>query len=140
MAGVINKPLSKININLSEVERQLGVDLKLTPEGDLELNNLNDFKLISGVANAAQAIVLKLFTEPGGLTYHPEIGTDLKIGEKTVSVLDIQTQIIRSLSQDQRFTNVRATVTIDGQTIFVDIKLILINTGEEVPLKFAVKR
>lgn len=140
MGGVINKPNSKITRELSEVERQLGIDLKLTLEGDLELSNLNDFKLISGGANAAQAVVLKLFTEPGGLVYHPEIGTDLRIGEKTVSVLDIQTQIIRSLSQDPRFSNIRANVTIDGQTVFVDIKLTLINTGDEVPLKFAVQR
>jgi hypothetical protein len=140
MGGVINKPASKITKNLSEVERQLGIDLKLTPDGDLELSNLNDFKLISGGANAAQAVVLKLFTEPGGLVYHPEIGTDLRIGEKTVSVLDIQTQIIKSLSQDPRFNNVRANVSIDGQTIFVDIKLVLTNTGDEVPLKFAVQR
>lgn len=140
MSGVIVKPNSALTRNLTEVERQFGVDLKLTPEGDLELNNLNDFKLVYGVANVAQALVLKLFTEPGGLVFHPEIGTDLKIGEKTVSALEIQTQIIRSLSQDPRIENVRAKVQIDGQTVFVDIYVILANTGQEVPLKFAVQR
>lgn len=140
MSGVIVKPNSALTRNLTEVERQFGVDLKLTPEGDLELNNLNDFKLVYGVANVAQALVLKLFTEPGGLIFHPEIGTDLKIGEKTVSALEIQTQIIRSLSQDPRIENVRAKVQIDGQTVFVDIYVILANTGQEVPLKFAVQR
>ena len=140
MAGILRKPDSKITKDLTEVEKQLGVDLKLTQDGDLELSNLNDFKLTAGVQNAAQAVYLKLFIEPGGLLYHPEIGTDLQIGEKTSNALDIQAQIIRSLVKDTRFSDVRASVQIVDQTIFVDLFVTIANTGQEVPLKFAVVR
>lgn len=138
--GILRKPDNKITESLTEAEKALGVDLKLTDEGDLEINNLNDFKLVAGGQNAAQAAILKLFIEPGGLLYHPAIGTDLQIGEKTTNAFELQTQIIRSLSQDPRFENVNATVTVDGNTIFVDARITLTGTGVEVPLQFAVVR
>lgn len=138
--GILRKPDSNITKSLTEAEKALGVDIKLTPDGDLELSNLNDFKLIAGGQNAAQAAILKLFIEPGGLLYHPEIGTDLQIGEKTVNAFEIQAQVIRSLSQDPRFENVNAQVTIDGNTIFLDIRITLTGTGVEVPLQFSVTR
>lgn len=136
--GILRKPDNKITESLSEAEKSLGVDLKLTTEGDLELNNLNDFKLIAGGQNAAQAAILKLFIEPGGLLYHPQIGTNLQIGEKTTNAFELQAQIIRSLSQDPRFENVAATVSIDGSTIFVDLRITLSGSGVEVPLQFSV--
>lgn len=135
---VIRSAESPITKTLTEQERQLGVDLKLTNTNDLELNNLNDFKLIAGGANAAQAIKVRLGIEPRGLLFHPEIGTDLMIGEKTKDAFLIKTQIIQSLSQDQRFENVDASVTIQGGFVFADIRVALINTGLEVPLQFAV--
>ena len=138
--GILRKPESNISKGLTEAEKALGIDLKLTPDGDLELSNLNDFKLLAGGQNAAQAAILKLFIEPGGLLFHPEIGTDLQIGEKTVSAFELQAQVIRSLSQDPRFENVSAQVTVDGNTIFLDIRITLTGTGIEVPLQFSVAR
>lgn len=140
MGKTLRKPDSKITRELSEVEKQVGVDLKLTKDGDLEISNLSDFKLVAGGENAAQAVLLKLFIEPGGLLYHPEIGTNLQIGEKVTSASEIQLQIIRSLSKDSRFENVRASVQVDGNTVFVDLNVTLAGTGQEVPLKFAVVR
>lgn len=138
--GILRKPSNKVTENLTESEKALGVDLKLTSEGDLEINNLNDFKLVAGGQNAAQAAILKLFIEPGGLLYHPQIGTDLQIGEKTTNAFELQTQVIRSLSQDPRFENVNAVITVEGNTIFVDVRITLTGTGIEVPLQFAVTR
>lgn len=137
---VIRKPLTPVTKNLTEAERKLGVDLKLNGNNDLELSNLGDIKLSSGGANAAQAIKIKLFTEVGSILLHPEIGTNLQIGEKTRNAFEIQTQIIRSLSRDPRFEDVNATVIIDGNTVFVDLKVTLRDTGIEVPLRFAVQR
>lgn len=127
-----------ITKNLSEGEKQLGIDLKINKDGDLELNNLGDFRLVAGGANAAQAAVIKLKVEPGGLVYHPDIGTSLQIGEKTKDAFTIKAQIIKSLSQDPRFSNVTASVQVDGDVIFVDIKLTLSTSGIEVPLQFVV--
>jgi hypothetical protein len=136
--GVIRGRETNITKNLSEVEKNMGVDLKLTKEGDLELSNLNDIKLIAGIENAAQAVKLKLFVEPGGILYHPELGTDLQIGEKVKNASLIKLQIIRSLSRDARFEKVDATVNIEGNTIYVELVVTLANTGVEIPLQFAV--
>lgn len=127
-----------ITKNLTEGEKQLGIDLKINQDGDLELNNLGDFRLVSGGANAAQAAVIKLKVEPGGLVYHPNIGTSLQIGEKTKDAFTIKAQIIKSLSQDPRFSNVNASVQVNGDVVFVDIRLTLSTSGIEVPLQFVV--
>lgn len=129
---------TNITRNLSEVEKQLGVDLKLNKDGDLELSNLGDIKLISGAENAGQALFLKLNIEPGGLIYHPAIGVPLRIGEKINSALDIKLAIIRSLRKDERFDDVRVKVDILGQTAIIDLRVTLSNTGKEVPLQFAI--
>lgn len=128
-------PITK---NLTESEKQLGVDLKINKDGDLELNNLGDFKLVAGGSNAAQAVVIKLNVEPGGLVYHPSIGTDLQIGEKTKDAFTIKTQIIKSLSQDPRFENVDVKIQISGDVVFVSVRLTIKNTGIQVPFQFVV--
>lgn len=138
--GVIRKPANGITRNLSEVEKNLGIDLKLTRDNDLQLNNVNDINLSIGVENAAQAAKIRLFTELGSNLLHPEIGTDIQIGEKIVNALDIQGQIIRSLNADPRFENIQAKVTIEGNTIFVDARISLTSTGVQVPLQFVVER
>src|SRR5690242_13487832 len=114
---------SALTKNLTEVEKQLGVDLKINGDGDLELNNLNDIKLVAGAQNAAQAIFIKLNVEPGSLLYHPAIGTDLQIGQKTKDAFMIKTQILRSLTQDSRFDNVDATVQVLGDAVLVDLRV-----------------
>jgi hypothetical protein len=136
--AILRGPENALTKNLSEFEKSLGVDLKINQDGDLELNNLNDLKLVAGVQNAAQAVYVKLNVEPGGLVYHPELGTSLQIGEKTKNALEIKTQILQSLTRDARFDNVDVTVQVLGDVILVDLRVTLANTGIEVPLQFAV--
>lgn len=135
---ILRTPDNALTQNLSELEKSLGVDLKLNQDGDLELNNINDLTLVAGVQNAAQAVYLKLSVEPGGLVYHPEIGTVLQVGEKTKNALEIKAQILKSLAKDPRFDSVDAKVQVLGDVILVDLRVILANTGIEVPLTFAV--
>lgn len=123
---------------MSELEKSLGVDLKINQDGDLELDNLNDLKLIAGPSNAAQAVFIRLNIEPGGLVYHPELGTNLQIGSKTKDAFSIKTQILRSLTSDERFDNINVTVQVIDNVVLVDLRVTLANTGIEVPLRFAV--
>jgi len=131
-------PASKATAGLTQSEKELGIDLKLTGDNDLELSNLNDIKLIKGGANAAQAIKIRLLTEPGGLQYHPDLGTDLQIGSKVKDAFTIKAQIISSIGKDPRFEGVEANVQIDSGTIFVQIRVSVVNTGISVPLQFVV--
>jgi hypothetical protein len=140
MANLIRNKEYNITKDLSEAEKNLGVDLKISQDGDLEISNLKDLKLVAGGHNAAQAVRLKLEIEPGGLIYHPEIGTNLRIGEKTLSAFEIKMQILKSLSTDPRFEKVFVNVSVLGGTIVVDMRVTLSNTGIEVPLQFAVTR
>lgn len=137
---IINNVDSNITRNLSKAEKDLGVDLKLNADGDLELSNLKDLKLIAGGANAAQAVKLKLEIEPGSLLYHPEIGTNLQIGEKTISAFALKAQIIRSLSRDERFSNVNVNVQVLGSTILVDLFVTIQTANATIPLQFVVER
>jgi len=129
---------SQITKSLTQTEKDLGVDLKLSDGGDLILNNTNDFVLIAGGANAAQAIKIQLAIEPGSLLYHPSLGTGLSIGTKTVDAFEIKTQILRSLSKDTRFEEVNAKVKIDGSAALITLKVRIKNTDKQIPLQFAV--
>lgn len=111
--------------NLSEVEKNLGVDLKITKDFDLELTNTGDLKLSVGAENAAQAIVLKLMLERGDLLKHPEIGVGVEPGKKFPGLSDIKTAVIQSLKQDPRFEDVK--------------NLIITRENSELRMKFEVK-
>lgn len=134
---ILRGPDSPITRNLSELEKNLGVDLKINKDGDLELNNLNDIKLVAGVQNAAQAIFIRLSLEPGSLLYHPEIGTDLQVGGKTKDAFKLKIQVLKSITSDARFDSVDATVKVLGDVVLTDLKVSLANTGISVPLQFA---
>lgn len=135
---ILRGPDNAVTKGMSELEKSLGVDLKVNKDGDLELGNTGDLKVVAGASNAAQAVYLKLNVEPGGLVYHPELGTSLQVGEKTKSAIEIKAQILKSLSKDPRFDSVDAKVQVLGDVVLVDLRVTLANTGIEVPLQFAV--
>ncbi len=95
-----------INSDLNAVERNLGIDLMLTPEFDIALSNNGDFKLIRGVQNAVQAIIFKFFIEKGELLDHPEIGLGIQIGTTGPNVTEIKTSLLQTLSVDPRFEKI----------------------------------
>lgn len=137
---IISNVDSNITKNLSQAEKELGVDLKLTKDGDLEISNLKDFKLVAGGANAAQAIFINLGLEPKSLLQHPELGVSLGIGDKNKSAFEIKTQILRSLRKNPKFAEVEVNVTILGNTVVNEIRVRLINTDVTIPLKFLSER
>lgn len=137
---IIRGPENALSQRLTEAEKNLGIDLKLTKDNDLQLNNRGDIDLVTGAANAAQALLIRLFVEPGGILHHPSIGTDLQIGEKTANAFELQNQVIKSLSQDPRLEDVKSQVTVEGNTVFINVSVRLVNTGIEVPFQFAVIR
>lgn len=91
---------------LSQSEKALAADLRLTSQNDLDLLPSGDFGISAGTVNGAQAIVLKLLYEKGSYPGFPEIGTSLKIGGKTPSVAKIRAEVLSSLLQDPRIKDV----------------------------------
>lgn len=138
-----NIPITKPNrliSTLSETERNLGVDLKLSLNDltfDFRLGNNNDFELIYGGANAAQAIITKISMEKGSLKYHPEIGVGLSIGEKIRQGVDIRDDLINSILSDPRFTNIKdLSFETSGNTIRIKMNLVVKYLQTPIPVIF----
>jgi hypothetical protein len=123
-------PITK---DLDLVERNFGVDFKLTDDFDIAVSSVGDAKLIAGSKNVAQAILIKILLETNSLKRHPNIGTSLSIGEKTTNLAVIADQIRTSLVADRRIENVIfSSVEREGGT--TKIKLILKLKGVDHPI------
>jgi hypothetical protein len=136
--GVLRNRQYNITKGLSQTEKELGVDLKINGDGDLEMSNLKDLKLVAGAPNAGQALRLKLEIEQGSLPFHPNIGTTLQIGEKTKDAFAIKTSALNSILTDPRFESARVNVSVLGGTYVLDIFVRLRNTDLEVPVQLAL--
>jgi hypothetical protein len=132
--------VNDLNKKLSEIEKNLGIDLKLTEDGDIQVSNIQDLDLVVGANNAAQAIRLKLELQPGSLLYHPGLGVNLGIGEKIPDVFFIKNQILKSFAGDKRFENVSAKVDVQSDVIILDLIITLAGTGVAVPLQVAIPK
>lgn len=140
--GFPNIPIndqSFLENGLTEIQKNLGIDLKLTPEFDLQLTNSNDVAIVKAEANAAQAIIFKLALEQGDLLDHPNLGVGLIVGTKAQTLSQIQTNIIQTLSQDPRFDHIEnLTIQRDGGTLLITFKLWLRNVDTPIPLTIRV--
>jgi hypothetical protein len=120
---------------LSEVEKNLGVDLKLDANNDLQLSNRGDLELAVGVENAAQAIRLSLMYEPGDLIKHPNLGVGLMPGTKFPSLSDIKMSLVRSLTQDPRFESVEnLEIVREGSTLKLNFEVKIKHIDIPVPI------
>jgi hypothetical protein len=136
--GVLRNKQYNITKGLSQTEKDLGVDLKINLDGDLEMSNLKDLKLSAGASNAAQALRIKLEVEKGSIPLHPSIGTNLQIGEKTKDAFVIKTTILNSILLDPRFSSARVNVSVIGSTYVIDLFVQLRNTDLEIPVQLAL--
>jgi len=135
--GTIDLKDTKINKNLNNLQKQMGIDVKLTENYDFSFNNIGDVNLIAGAENAGQAIVIKLTLEKGDLRYHPELGLDTEVGEKLKDPLLLKDQIIKSLQQDPRFEEVKnVNFRVDGNTVYIDMEIKLKDSA--VPITITI--
>ncbi len=130
---------NNVTDGLSASEKALGVDLKLTNNGDLNLTPQGDLQLSFGTDNAAQAIILKLAYERGELKDYPLLGTNLKIGGKITDIGQIRTQIVTTLLQDSRIADVKnVNLQQSGSTVSVSFDVYLNNVQEPIPIVIPV--
>lgn len=125
-----------ISRNLGTLERSMGVDLKLTDDFDLDIDQANgDLDLIASIENLAQAIIVRIYMQKGSLITHPQIGTSLNIGEKTKATsLDLAVSEIRtSLTNDSRIDSVvYVDAKLESGTITIDMVLKI--AGQDLPI------
>lgn len=105
-SSALNAKENSSNSGLSELEKSLGTDLKITEDFDLSLGNNKDLQVVSGSNNISQAVALKLGYEKGELIRHPEIGVGIGVGKKFPPLTDIQENLVKTLLQDPRIESV----------------------------------
>lgn len=140
-SGVMKGRGYNISKFLSESEKNLGVDIALTPSGDLAISNTGDLDLVAGIDNITQALAVRLALEKGSLKRHLQIGTDLQIGRKLGqnAVTEIKNQVTTSLSSDPRIDGVPFVQVIqEGGTLTVNMLVKVRQLDEPVPIPIQV--
>lgn len=138
-------------IKSPEDEKRTKIDIAIDENGELNFDTSGDIKLSYGLANAVQAIKLKLITELGSLRYHPNFGLINTIGNKNNNIDDIKAQITDSINNqiqiDPRFDRVESlnvdylssNATNNGVTAFVITMTVRLAGGSTVvPISFNV--
>ncbi len=129
----------KTTRDLSELEKSLGTDFKLTPDFDLSISNSGDLELISGVSNMAQAVILKLSYEKGEVMRYPELGAGLRPGVKFPPIEDIKDGLTNTLLQDSRIEGILdLSIIRDNGTAYLSFKLKIKQIDIPVPVKIKV--
>lgn len=101
--------------------RQLGVDVKAieTPEGETWAFSaaLDDFDVVSGVANVQQAVRTRVLEIQGDIAPFPELGTNIKIGSKNLFVerAEVEIEVSSAVQADPRVERV-LNLTTTGST------------------------
>lgn len=115
------------------------VDILLTPDNDIALNNQGDVRIANGLTNLIQAMKLKVITEKNTLFKHPTFGLGIFPG---VSINDISGQDMfkdmnSMIKTDSRFSDIeRMSVNIRNGAAFIDLAISLTNDSGILPLSF----
>lgn len=118
-----------------------GVDLMLTPTGDLVVTPDGDGRWAVGMANLMQQYRLLVGTRQGTLLHHPDFGLPLRVGD---SLADIQPQklltaVNKALSFDPAFTSVRGIqLDLAGPVLAIKAAIEVSGSGMTVPLSVEV--
>ena len=140
--GLVESPEGAENaltVNLSQVEKNLGVDLRVSEDFDLILTNSGDIEAVAGAVNMAQAILVRLQYEKGELLSNPEIGVGLIVGSKLLELNSIRSDIIRSLTQDSRVEDIQDfTISRDGPELRMRFTIKIKQVDQPIPLELAL--
>lgn len=127
---------NRLVAGLSEIEKSLGVDLKVNDEFDLIIMNSGDVDMIAGLQNMAQAVVLKLGYERGELRNHPTLGIGVQVGSKFNTLEEIRDRILDSLLQDPRVETITGlSLRRDGPALFLNFEIIIKRVDNPIPLQ-----
>lgn len=141
-SGIIQKrATSRIVRDLTSVEKDLGVDIRLTREADLAVDTtVPDLKLIAGLDNAAQALGIAIGVERGALLYHPTKGISPQIGKSTsLTAGEIALEVESSILTDPRFLSIHELfIKRESLTVTLGAVVLIRNINRPVPLRLDV--
>lgn len=119
-----------------------GIDLLLTPQGDLAITEDGDCKLAYGLQNITQTVKLALLTQKGELIQHPQYGITLEVGSSTadVDVNDVAKSIKNMFSGDDTFEAVDSIhVNKNGPSVAMTLVLKIKGVSQLIPITFNLK-
>lgn len=101
----INIPASVSNVDLVGLSK---VDWLLTPQGDLAVTNVGDFRLAAGLVNLIQALTIKFSTPIGTCLLNPDFGLNVNPGRMVsdTSASDLYNEIVKLITSDRRFSGI----------------------------------
>ena len=118
------------------------IDILLTENGDVALNNYGDFRLAGGLTNIVQALKMKFAVIQGRLIKHPQYGSSVQPG---ISIAELDAKEIvetirNSIQEDTRFSQIeRLEISLNGPTLTINLSVSLANNQGIVPISFGVR-
>lgn len=124
--------------------KNLGVDLAIGPDGDLVFDSTGDFTYVYGLANAAQALNLKVQTKAKDLVRDPAFGIIEAAGRYKNSEISntLLTLLVESaIGGDDRFDGVDGLgYTITDTSVFINATIRLKGSDGSIPLTFQLPK
>ncbi len=139
----------------SESEKRQKVDFTIDPNtGDLVMNSTNDVSLSFGVANAVQAIQLKLGINEGELRRHEEFGLVEVQGKTNIDLSVVKQKLIDSITaniqSDDRFDRIErldiydlraidgSATGIESNALYITLTVRMAGADVLIPISFKV--
>jgi hypothetical protein len=142
---VVNDPETKAVPGVNTFDSLLdrgGIDLLLTPDGDLAITQDGDCRLAYGLTNIVQTVKLALTTPRGSLLQHPEYGIGLPVGINTadVDVNEILKNAKEHFSRDPMFSGVRsAFAEKKGPVLRITLEVGIAGTSQFLPISIDIR-
>ena len=130
--------------NLPTDLKNIGVDIAIDDNSDLVFDSTGDLALVYGMANAAQALNLKVQTKAKDLIRNPafgliEIAGKYNNSEITQTLLTMLVQ--KAIGGDDRFSGVNGLgYTITKNAVFINASIKLTGSNNSIPLTFQVPK
>jgi len=126
-----------------EDERNAGIDLAVNENADLVFTPNGDLQLSFGLANAIQAVQLKMISEKGQNPRHPTYGLPVVVGSKANDPTSIRQTLITGINSlidaDTRFDRIETLdVRINNGTAQIGLVVRMAGTGSLIPISFSV--
>ena len=136
---VPNVKQNELNKNLSELEKSLGTDLKLTSDNDLAITRSGDLELVAGPQNMAQAVILKLGYEPGEIIRYPLLGAGVRPGVKFPNLEDIKDGLVNTLLQDVRIQTIEnLSIRRESSALYLQFDLKIKQVDIPIPISIQI--
>jgi len=141
MSATTNTPPSELEADV--YIRRLKQDIFLDPDGDIAIDVTGDIRVVEGLSNIEQALRIRLSSNVGSLTHHPEYGSLVHrfIGSlgNAINLMIIKKEIIRTLRAEERVARIDdVRLTFANRTLDIRIYATIIGSDDIQNIAFSI--